>query len=67
MLQDTWHKIDTIIKFGELGPIVEWVNKNCTNNWNYDILESAGRDAGIYRFYFREDRDAVAFTLWKKR
>ena len=66
MLQDTWHKIDVEIGYGELGPIVDWVNQNCSNNWNYEIIEQAGKQAGSYRFYFRDDRDAVAFTIWKK-
>lgn len=66
MLQDTWHKIEVNIGFGELGPLLEWVKSNCTNNWNYEILATGGKDAGVYKFYFKEDRDAVAFTLWKK-
>lgn len=65
MLQDTWYKIDIEVGFGELSPMIEWVKHNCTNNWNYEIIESAGKDAGIYKFYFKEDCDAVAFTLWK--
>ena len=66
MLQDTWHKIEIGLSYGELTPLLEWVEKNCTSNWNYDIIESAGREAGIYHFFFKEDKDAVAFTLWKK-
>lgn len=65
MLQDTWHKIEVSLKYGELNPMIKWVEKNCTNNWNYYIIESAGRDAGIYQFLFKESKDAVAFTLWK--
>lgn len=65
MLQDTWHKIEVSLNYGELGPVLVWVNQNCTNNWNYDIIESAGKGAGTYKFYFKEDKDAVAFTLWK--
>jgi hypothetical protein len=44
---------------------VEWAKENCTNNWNYEIIESAGKDAGIYRFYFVEEIDYIKFTLWK--
>lgn len=65
MLQDTWHKVEIDLSYGELTPLLEWVNNNCTNNWNYDIIESAGREAGSYLFFFKEDKDAVAFTLWK--
>lgn len=65
MLQDTWHKIEVEVGFGELSHMIDWVNVNCTNNWNYEIIESAGRDAGQYKFYFKENKDAVAFTLWK--
>jgi hypothetical protein len=45
--------------------MIEWVNRNCTNNWNYDIIDSAGREKGSYKFYFKDERDAVAFSLWK--
>jgi hypothetical protein len=65
LLTDTQHKIDLNIGYGGLGPIVEWAKENCTNNWNYEIIESAGRDAGIYRFYFVEEIDYIKFTLWK--
>jgi hypothetical protein len=66
MLQDTWNKVDVNLGYGELGAIVEWAKSNCTNNWNYEIIEQAGNEAGSYRFYFRDDKDAFAFTLWKK-
>lgn len=65
MLQDTWHQIEVHLGYGELTPIIEWAKRNCANNWNYDIIDSAGRDKGTYKFYFKDDRDAVAFTLWK--
>jgi hypothetical protein len=66
MLQDVWHKIDIEVGFGELGPLIDWVDTNCSNNWNYEVLATAGRDAGVYRFNFRDDRDYVNFMLWKK-
>ena len=66
MLIGTQHNIDINLTFGELGPLVEWASQNCTNNWNYEIIDSAGRDAGLYRFHFEEEIDFVKFTLWKK-
>lgn len=65
MLQDTWHKVEISLGYGELNPIIKWAENNCTNNWNYEIIVSAGKEAGLYRFFFKEDRDAVAFTIWK--
>lgn len=65
MLLDTQYKSDIVVGFGQLGPLVEWVKENCTNNWNYEIIESAGKDAGTYRFYFCEQNDYVKFLLWK--
>ncbi len=66
MLLDTSYKVDIVINFGQLGPLIEWASDYCSNAWSYDIIESAGRDAGIYRFYFDEETDYVNFILWKK-
>lgn len=65
MLPDSKYKIEVSLNYGELSPLIKWVENNCTNNWNYEIIESAGKGAGIYKFYFNEEQDAVAFTLWK--
>ena len=65
MIQDNLYKTDIVIGFGELGSIVTWICENCSDNWNYEVLVSAGKDAGLYRFQFQEDIDYVKFTLWK--
>lgn len=65
MLTNSLFKIDIEIGFGQLGPVIAWASNCCSNNWSYDIIESAGRDAGMYRFYFDEETDYVNFILWK--
>jgi hypothetical protein len=53
------------IGFGELKPIIDWCDRNC-KKWGYAITESAGRDAGIYQFFFETETDYINFILWKK-
>lgn len=65
MLPNALFKIDVVIGFGQLGHTIEWAGTNCSNNWSYDTIETAGKDGGVYRFYFDEKTDYVNFVLWK--
>ena len=65
MLSNALFKVDIEIGFGQLGQVIEWASNYCSNNWSYDIIESAGKDAGTYRFYFDEKTDYVNFIMWK--
>lgn len=60
-------KYNTNIKigFGELKLMIDWCDTNC-KEWGYSVIESAGRDAGTYQFFFDEERDYINFILWKK-
>lgn len=60
------HEAEVHLEFGELAPLIEWVKDHCTNNWNYEILESAGRNVGTYKFNFYSEEDYFKFILWKQ-
>jgi hypothetical protein len=66
MLLNTKLKTDIFIEFGELRPMVAWLERNCIEEWRYECKQPAGRDAGIYEFYFENEKDLVAFKMWKQ-
>jgi hypothetical protein len=63
---DTNTKTEIIIDFGELRPMTEWLERNCVGEWGYNCVIPAGRDAGLYEFYFETEKDLVAFRIWKQ-
>jgi len=65
MLLSMKHNTNIQVGFGELKPIIDWCDRNC-EEWGYAVIESAGRDAGIYQFFFDKERDYINFILWKK-
>jgi hypothetical protein len=60
------HEAEVHLRFGELNPMIEWVKEHCTNNWNYEILESAGSSDGTYKFNFYSEEDYFKFVMWKQ-
>jgi len=64
MLTNT-NKVEIKLYFGELEPVVRWCERNCSGEWAYEQLEPAGNLAGEYEFYFEQEKDLVAFTVWK--
>jgi len=65
MLANT-NKVDIALSYGDLTPIMNWCQRNCTGEWGWNQREPAGSDAGLYEFYFENEKDRVAFVLWKK-
>ena len=63
---NTTLKAEVIIDFGELRPMTHWLERNCVNEWGYTCIVPAGRDAGLYEFYFESEKDYVTFVLWKQ-
>jgi len=59
------NKVEVGLNYGELTPLIKWCERNCTNEWSYEQLFPAGRDAGLYEFYFENEKDLIAFTIWK--
>ena len=66
VLLNTKLRSEIIIDFGKLRPMIGWLERNCVGEWGYTCLVPAGRDAGMYEFYFEEERDYTAFVVWKK-
>jgi len=46
--------------------VIDWCQRNCANDWGYDCQVPAGRDGGLYDFYFETESDYINFILWKK-
>ena len=59
-------KAEIIIEYGSLKPMIAWLQRNCIGDWTYDCVIPAGRDGGMYEFYFEEERDYTTFVLWKQ-
>lgn len=64
MLPNT-NKVEVQLYYGELSPLIKWCERNCSSEWAYEQLSPAGNKAGEYEFYFKEEKDLVAFTIWK--
>jgi hypothetical protein len=66
MLPSTQNRIAINLNFGELKHVLSWCEKNCTGQFQY--MEDPNGD-GFYNswiFFFENERDYVAFMLWKK-
>ena len=66
MLLNTKLRAELIIEYGKLSSMISWLQRNCVGDWGYDCVVPAGRDGGMYEFYFEEERDYTAFVLWKQ-
>jgi hypothetical protein len=60
----TSHKIAIKIPYGELQSTVDWCQRNCNGDWRYMEDPNAEMYAG-WIFFFENDRDYMAFKLWK--
>lgn len=58
--------VEIDIKFGELNSVMQWCQRNCESEWGYLVLDSAGEEAGTYKFEFSTETDLINFILWKK-
>lgn len=65
MSPNTINGIEIKLKYGELSPVINWCQRNCIGNWSYDIKLPPGNEKGEYLFYFENDKDLTAFTIWK--
>jgi len=64
MLLNTQNKIRVNLNFGQLRHIIEWCERNCTGDWRY-MEDPNGDMYTSWVFFFENDRDYVAFKLWK--
>ena len=61
----TAFKIYVKLPYGELQRIVEWCDRNCKYDSRY-MEDPNGEMYNSWVFFFEDERDYVAFTLWKK-
>lgn len=64
MLQST-NKVKVDLSYGQLQPIIDWCDRNCKGVWHYTEDPNGNMYSG-WIFVFEDERDYVAFTLWKK-
>ena len=67
MSPNTQYKTRITIGYGELKPVIDGCQRNCANDWGYDCQVPAGRDGGLYDFYFETDMTLVARYHLSKR
>ena len=51
--------------WGQLKDIVEWCDRNCTNDYRF-MEDPDGDMYNSWVFFFESERDYVAFTLFNK-
>jgi hypothetical protein len=66
MQHESWLKVEVKLDYGSLRPTLLWANSHIVGRWSYEVLEEAGNEAGTYRFYFLDSRDALTFSLKTK-
>jgi len=60
-------KISISIPYGELKDVVAWCQNNCNFDWRFqeDFDTTAESSCIRYYFYFENEKDYLAFILWK--
>lgn len=61
----TAFKVYINVPYGELQHVVEWCDRNCAYDWRY-MEDPNGEMYNSWVFFFENERDYVAFTMWKK-
>lgn len=61
----TAHRVRLKLPYGELQPIVEWCDRNCRSDYRYSE-DPNGDMYDSWIFFFDDERDYVAFLMWKK-
>ena len=59
------HSVKIDLTYGHLQPIIDWCERNCSGEWAYWQIDPPGQDKGEYEFYFTEEKDLVAFRIFK--
>ena len=60
----TAHRANITLPYGQLQPIVEWCERNCTGDWRF--MENFEDQFNGFDFLFESERDYVAFLIWNK-
>lgn len=53
------------IPYGLLNETVSWCDRNCIGDWRY-MEDPNGEMYDSWVFFFEDERDYVAFLMWKK-
>jgi hypothetical protein len=61
----TAYKIKLSMPWGDLKDIVDWCDRNCSGDYRY-TEDPNGEMYNSWIFFFENERDYVAFTLWLK-
>ena len=61
----TAYKIKLTMPWGNLKDIVEWCDRNCSGDYRY-MEDPNGNMYNSWVFFFENERDYVAFMLWKQ-
>jgi len=59
------YKIKVSVPYGELQPLVDWCDRNCTDDWRY-TEDPNGEMYNSWVFFFESEKDYVAFSIFKK-
>jgi len=61
------NRVEVYLHYGELTPLIQWCERNCIGTFAYDITDDTSKDNSAYYadFYFEDEEDLVAFTIWK--
>lgn len=63
----TAFRTDIQLPYGHLGEVVEWCRNNCVSEWKFhEHHNTVDTFDPEYTFYFENERDYVAFLIWKK-
>jgi len=61
----TAYKIKLSMPWGDLKSIVDWCDRNCSGDYRY-TEDPNGEMYNSWVFFFENERDYFAFTLWLK-
>lgn len=63
----TAFKTSISIPYGELKNVISWCQNNCQSDWRFqESLNSIDAFSLHYDFFFEDEKDYVAFVIWKK-
>lgn len=66
----TAFKTTISIPWGELKNVISWCQNNCESDWRFhENSYNTTNDfkySLTYEFFFEDERDYVAFLIWKK-
>lgn len=63
----TAYKTSLSIPYGELKNVISWCQHNCQSDWRFqEDMNSTDNFSLHYDFFFEDEKDYVAFIIWKK-